>query len=183
MTNKEKHDKLIGEWELRYKDELKNQKKITLDGPKYWEKWEISKPKILFLAKESYDSIHPRDIPNPIIDNFNIFQNIARWGYAINELYINLEKKPIYPPFELIADTSISFNGICIVNVKKLEGISSSNDSEIRKFAKADMDLLRKQIDLINPNIIVCCKTQPCYDEIYPDFKRSLISPRIETRC
>lgn len=39
--------------------------------------------------------------------------------------------------------------------------------SEILSYAKKDKDLLRKQIDILDPQIVICCGTFDCYDVIY----------------
>lgn len=45
---------------------------------------------------------------------------------------------------------------ICAINVKKVPGGSSADENEIKNVTKRDAELLREQIDLCNPNLIIC---------------------------
>ena len=57
-----------------------------------------------------------------------------------------------------------TINDIALIEVKKLnEGRSTSDDKEINMYAKIDKDFIKEQIDLINPDIILCCYTGEAY--------------------
>lgn len=46
---------------------------------------------------------------------------------------------------------------LALVNVKKTSGDSASDWKEIFSYAQDHASLLREQLDILNPNIIVCC--------------------------
>ena len=50
-------------------------------------------------------------------------------------------------------------NRIAIINIKKANGVSSSNNSEIEIIAEDYAELIERQIDLIKPEYVVCCGT------------------------
>lgn len=181
MNTKQEHESLLFEWNKKYaKLEDDEQIEFTYDGPIDWETWEVKKNlKILFLAKESRGEYQPRVIPKELDNSFT--KNIARWRFAIKSLFERPTEKPNFP-----SDSSLnpknSFSDIAIVEIKKLhENKGRSNNSEIKRYARNDKDFLCKQIDLINPHIVLCCNTQEIgYDIIYSDVEYIPISPTIE---
>jgi len=123
------------------------------DGPSYWEKYEASKPRIVFLAKEAHDSFHP-STPRPLDDRFT--RNIARWASVINSI-LDANSK-IKNPFE--ENLQNAYDSIAIVETKKIDdGYTSSSDSNLKKFAWLGRDFLKEQLEILKPYIIICCGT------------------------
>jgi len=61
-------------------------------------------------------------------------------------------------------------NDIALVEVKKVnEGQRSSALKKIIEYALRDRGFLTEQIDLIQPEVILCCYTIDAYDGIYPE--------------
>ena len=53
------------------------------------------------------------------------------------------------------------------MNLKKSDGKSSSNYEEIEAYASADSNAIKKQLEIIAPNIIVCGSTFKPLNHIY----------------
>lgn len=94
------------------------------------------------------------------------WDNIARWVEGI----FNLEKEILWE--ELDGDKESRkqrrldmLKKVCVVNVKKSPGGHTSVNDEIRNAGKQDVDFLRKQIDIYEPEIIICCGTDGVYSK------------------
>ena len=58
---------------------------------------------------------------------------------------------------------------IAVINIKKSNGQSQSDDKELAAYAEADQDFLRRELDIINPDIILCGNTGDCLRTILGD--------------
>ena len=164
MSNTEYQEKitsLFKRWKEARPEYEQNGHCFTEDGIANFDNWEKAKPKILFLLKENHEDGWQPSEPIQLIDKpFNM--NIARWRQIIIELFNNHNKEL---DFESIKLPEI-IDDIALVDIKKLnEWKCKSDDKEIYRYAGQDKDFLMEQISLINPNIILCCKTFEALDE------------------
>jgi hypothetical protein len=192
MTKEEYENRmseLLNRWQEERKEYNDEEKGFcfTTDGILDFDIWEKQHPKILFLLKETHDDYTEVDQPAPIdAGSGNYFWwNIARWKFAISQLFLDKNINPIFLDKDELLFRFPFLDDIAIVEVKKkYEDKSISNNNEIKKYAKRDAKLLREQIDLINPNIVLCCYTQDSYDLIYEGVYYEEISPIIKKcRC
>jgi hypothetical protein len=95
------------------------------------------------------------------------WDNIARWSQGI----LQLEKDFTWA--ELSQGNEVRrleyLKKICAVNVKKTAGGHTANNLLIAERVGSDSDLLRQQLDIYQPDIIVCCGTSSYYSMIYPE--------------
>lgn len=114
--------------------------------------------KIMFFLKEAYyeqDSSLVEDINKKA--PWGMWQKISQWIFGLEkttENHIEPLIKKIY-----FAENNSFLQKIAIVNIKKSNGNSTSNMEEITAYAKADKDYIKKQIEIINPKIIICGNT------------------------
>ena len=177
------HKNLLQDWALKYYDKEIGDNEFTFDGPPDWALWEEAKPKILFLVKESPNGYHPSIVPLEIKAQF--LKNIARWRYALRKLYDKPNQTPNFPSDDLFSNPAHSFSDIAIVEVKKLdEKKGASSTTEIKKYARDDKMELLSQIDLLDPQIVLCCYTIESYDIIYDEAYEpyETISPIINNK-
>lgn len=164
-----KHKALLNKW-YEERPEYDTKGEFCWDGPSNWGKWTKQVPKILFLVKEPHSGYHPStpSMENPKISG-KFCLNIARWKFAIRKLYENSNEIPAFPNVEDLRSWSENkIDDIAIVEVKKMnEEKKSSSNQEIIEYAKKDKEFLKEQIDLINPNIILCGNTFESYKTIY----------------
>ena len=59
------------------------------------------------------------------------------------------------------------FNSIAVVNLKKGSGKPSSNYGEIEAYALADKEEIKKQLEIIAPDIIICGATFGALNHVY----------------
>jgi hypothetical protein len=142
---------------------------FTVDGvaPQNWDKWNESKPKILFLLKENFTTDFEPQYGVELRENGGRDQfswNVARWRYVIKELFDNPRADIIYDKFNPALPVWV--DDVALVEVKKLnEGASTSDNSDIKKYAKEDREFLQEQIEILNPDVIICCYTGDSYDQ------------------
>ena len=177
MTKEESHEKVLKELQIEYEKEGidLNVLESIWDGPSHWDKYENSIPRIVFLAKEAHSSFHP-STPRIVDDRFT--KNIATWAsLIIATLNINSNKKDA-----LSKDLQDTYDRIAIVEIKKIdEGRTSSSDSNIKKFAWIGREFLKQQLEILEPNIIVCLGTLDSFDIInnYSEEEKKLYEKKI----
>lgn len=152
---------------------------FVLDGPIDPERWFSNKQKlkVLFLLKEAYgyneDEFY-NIMESP--DSYNAAKTnkqITRLSFALNKVYKIFESSkvsyisdenlfqlidPIYDEMhsKKIHDIKNSYLDIAIIEVKKISGLSKSTDIDIRKHSKENAEFLTRQIQFLQPNIIIC---------------------------
>lgn len=168
MTLKEKQELLYKEWISK-----RDYKLFVKDGILNYKKWETTKPKILFLLKESADNfteIANQDIRIHTGNGNHFWWQICYWKYIINKLHS--KEKVVFIPTKQLPESlnENRLDSIAYVNVKKLcENKTTSKEKDILQYADVDKILLKKQIDLIQPNVVFCSTTTfKAYKKIYP---------------
>ena len=98
------------------------------------------------------------------------WNNIARWTEGI----LNLE--PDYKWNYLDSNNEdrrkIMLKKIGSINLKKIPGKHTSDNKKIDKEAKANKDLINKQVNLYQSDIIICCGTFDSFVDIFSDAKK-----------
>ena len=152
------------------KDGLLNKGHIFKNDDGYWgrtkgnenELWHNASKRVLFLMKDSNGNPgedmrtwigrqHPTDI------TFRFFKQIALWLYGINSILNN----GIYKSFTDADNVKIyskAFDDlpIAIVNCKKESGGGSISNRNLINYAHKYQEFLKKQLKILNPNIIYC---------------------------
>jgi len=131
--------------------------------------FEQSYPKILFITKEPNN-------PKQEADDFRIWWEtelkyafslrISEWTYGI------LNK---FPPYDIIkrsnSDRLNAIHHIAFMNVKKIGGGSQSEYDNIINSVNRDFDFIHKQIEIINPDIIILgLSWKEVRTELFPDL-------------
>ncbi len=137
-----------------YKNEGIDPKSICKDGILNEVKFQNVKPKVLFILKEVND-FKEGDLREMLKDGpvWQMWHTIARWAAGI----IN-----DFPPYNEIDNSESlkeNLSKIAAINLKKASGGASANLSKINAYAHLDKNLLREQIKMIRPDIIIACGT------------------------
>ena len=160
-------DQLRNEWRKMKKED---QIGFVWDGIIDYDCWLSHNLKLLFIAREAYSNNdeewdYAEEYKNAD-GRFNYkksqgFHNrINEWSYAIDEAMhdkTNIERKDACD--DDYKQSRISTLSSALINIKKIDGVKSSSLNELRSIAIRDKDLLQKQLDQINPNIILFCGT------------------------
>lgn len=148
---------------LKEENELLNQYKsqikgMVFDGVVSWEDYLQSKKKILFVLKEVNGG------ENWDLREFlrgggrpDTWNNITRWMKGIR----NLDKELKWAEIENISDGErvLQLKSIAAINVKKTSGRCVADSVEVYKSAMNNKELLKEQVNLYNPDLVICCGT------------------------
>lgn len=147
-------DKLYEEWKI-----TRPEYNLVNDGILDSGKWASSKSKIQFLLKESHGFTNIRNKSHDITagDGNHFWYNITRWWLSVDMHYSNQHLE--FPSNNHLKKLHPLISDIAYVNVKKTIGKSRSTAKDIMIYAKKDKDLLRRQIDLIAPKVVITDKT------------------------
>jgi hypothetical protein len=129
--------------------------------------------KILFLLKEAYSEGSGydmrRDIRSPV-GLKTTWWNIVRWGYALQ--HAARGQMPPFPDFYERGDNEKAaavLVSTAVINIKKSDGEHTSTYQDVYKYAQLDGDLLRRQVALIAPDIVVCGGTWWAVKYLWPE--------------
>lgn len=141
--------------------------------------WSESPRKIAFLLKENNnndgeDVRHWSGSINGYSPNGLFFNRISAWLYGITHLEGNS-----YPSIEDAFNPTNQMKALqelpyAYVNVKKKSGGPVANESQITDFAKRYAKYIREELDILQPNIIVCGGNtvfRVAKELIYPELK------------
>jgi hypothetical protein len=145
----------------RYKQRNGGQNKfIALDGIINSEKFEKANPKILWVLKESTYSDTPKDFNmRELLVQLSqhefyqqckkTFEDIVIVSYGI------IKGKYLYSEIPEIEEIKSVLEEIAFINIKKSPGGTKTYNPIISKHFGLDRDLLKAQIDYINPDLII----------------------------
>ena len=165
-------DELFRIWKSKSPQEIKYDDKVMIiidhqkngfisDGIVNMIQWgDGDNKKILFVLKEAYGENQEWDLAEWLRDQhptISIWKRIAKWTYGLQ----NTDSKTICPYIlDLPEEQRIrSLDQIAVINLKKSNGDSSSDMTEVSAYAQADRQELMKEFELIDPDIIVCGST------------------------
>ncbi|MFC1577641.1 hypothetical protein ACFL36_01390 [Thermodesulfobacteriota bacterium] len=156
MRNANIYEQLLEEWQNKYVGQ-----DFVKDGIMNSDSWNEAPCKILFILKESYHKKNDKgpwdmrelgDYGKPF--GGKTFLKTAYLAYLLIQL---ASGKPLkFPRAEEKQKVDEAFIASAIINVKKPVGNSSSENLNLINYAKDDAKLLQRQIELIDPQIIVC---------------------------
>lgn len=127
-----------------------------------------SAPKVMFLLKEVND-------PNGGAWDLREFisagaraatwDNITRWVIGIRRLDQELSWESLA---QIDQSNRVSvLKSICAVNLKKTPGLHTADAQELARIATEDRELIKEQIALYEPDIIICCGTGREIDNLF----------------
>ncbi len=177
MTKKQDYENLLEEFHNKVKSDYGRGIGFAWDGPVNSTLWFEDKipVKILFLLKEAYGVAEEK---TDIMDNAKRFNDsntnkkISLLSYAFQQVIASdafrdrtLTKETLFNEIDKVYDNKpsyasseheIAFSNIAVLEIKKTSGGAISNDREIIKHGQQYADLLKRQIELLQPDIIIC---------------------------
>lgn len=154
---------------------IDHSKVFISDGPVDMDTWNdrSSGKHILFLLKEAYGDSEAWSLNNWLREtgpSSNIWYRVVEWTYGISNT--SATKIARYSPEDISFDrvegeSNEWLKQIAVMNIKKSGGRSSSDYREIMTYAEADKEELLKELELINPDIIVCGGTADDLDFLF----------------
>ncbi|MEI6074423.1 MAG: uracil-DNA glycosylase family protein [Verrucomicrobiota bacterium] len=159
MTKTDYSDKtedLFNRWKRERPEYQTNGSSFLRDGIPDYELWSVAKPKIMFLLKEAIRDDGWEPVMGIIDFQSSFAINLARWHQVLKLLLIDCSNVPTLSQI----DKTLRFpiRDLALVEVKKAtQGLSKSEYADIMAFAERDKDYLEEQINIIQPEVIVCC--------------------------
>ena len=150
-TRTERLNKLFDEWKQKRRKEAEC---MCLDGIVCEDNYESANPKLLFIAKE------PNNPKGPAFDFREEWRREVKYAFAIRLCEWAYGVWNCFPPlseFDALAeaDKLEVMSYISFMNLKKVGGPGKADQEEIRSTTDRDKDLLRRQIEIIDPDVII----------------------------
>jgi len=147
------------------------------DGIINEKKYDQNETKVLFIAKESNDDTQAewdyREWWSKEI-KYRFVHRISEWAYGFLNNFPNLETIDYEKQLEAI-------QSIAFMNIKKIGGGSISDYDDIRKHLIRDKDFLLREIEIIDPDIIVGSLTwSDLWDTLLDEDKQKIMINGIE---
>ena len=151
-TKTKRLNDLFDKWKKRRNKEEAD--RMCLDGIVCEKCYEKTDPKLLVVTKEPNHPVGPgfdfREwwYSEPV--QYAFTKRLCEWSYGVQNRFPSLSEFDKDKSNESAAIRSIAF-----MNLKKIGGSASSDPEVIRLHTKRDQDLLRRQIEIIGPDVIV----------------------------
>lgn len=147
---KEQEKELFARWKTE-----RGYKYFISDGIIDESEWNKQSCKILFVLKEANWENGNADLCEFLLSEsspsyWKTWNNVARWTKALLE-------RGEYPRYVSKSDKSYWLRKVAVMNLKKVGGDAVAENETIREYAEKDKVYLKKQIELYNPDIIICC--------------------------
>ena len=124
-------------------------------------RWVTANPHVLFMMKQpNSNDLLGEDYREYGLDTMLGNQN---WEQLLARLYgIVHTTADGYPTFEEATRrknliSTFTTQPFAIININKQEGSGTTDTQSLKVYARTHANFIRRQIDLLHPNIIVCC--------------------------
>ncbi len=154
MSKNSELDELFTEWKEYHAKMNINPERFCPDGIINESKYLESHLKILFIMRE-VNSTEGFDLREMLKEGpkYQMWYTIARWSAGI------IRNFPSYEEIDNYESMKNSLLSVATMNLKKTYGGSMVNLESINAYAHMDSKFLRKQIEIIEPEIMVACGT------------------------
>lgn len=179
-------EKLFDEWAKKHAEKLSTdvpycmpeQEKpyggFVRDGIINLDSWKTQKVRICFLLNEAGGREGMEHYP----DNFDLAAEwnergsfskfmfkLCVWTRAVQDAF----GQPItYKKADIVKARDEIIRSIAVVNIKKSDGQRKSDFEVLQRFANEDADEIRRELEILNPNIIICCENMKFLREPLP---------------
>jgi hypothetical protein len=126
------------------------------------EAYESRSPKLVFVLKEPNDPNHRLRsmVPTNQVKRglsgqtmFRIWKAVGIWSYGIHNGF------PTYEEISTVQSSAQGLNWVGVTNLKKSGGTGTSNYRVIREHATRTIELWKSELEIMGPDIIICCGT------------------------
>jgi len=151
---RDQENALFDEW--RRKDS-----KVIRDGVVDEEVYRQSNPKILYVLKEvnSVKDAEKFDLRDFLktTDRVPTWSNISLWTFGIRNIDKEFSWAGLKEKAKDNAFRKAQLRSIAALNLKKITGGHTAKSKEIETYASKNKDFLKKQFEIYNADIIICC--------------------------
>lgn len=167
----DKLNELFQRWRQSYGISLLNnfnEDGISEENEEYWDG---ARRKVLFLLKDT----------NKFVGDFRdalrgkSWSVLGHWAYGLQNTEVSY--LPPFPSAQKPENCEPAWKASAIMNLKKSPGKDQSNMEVIRRIAQQDKDFIKEEIDIIQPDIVVCGATFGIAKEIIRGLDSNPIDP------
>lgn len=172
----EAHEELMRAWSLSH---LHAGQTFVRDGIIDPERWAEARRKVLFVLHEAYGSPEHaagRDLRTAIRTQPNgpgrrTWWTVAYWAYALQNLSDG--RLPRFPDdLETSAAAGEALLSSAVINIKKSNGRAAQDWDDLMLYADQDGSFIRRQVDLIDPQLVVCSNVWCLIRDRWPDARQ-----------
>lgn len=170
-------DQLLKDWRKR---EHHVDKLFVTDGIVDSKSWSQADIKVLFILKEAYDTEKSEgtwDLSNLIKKtkaSGRTFKPLAQWTHGIQCV---LKSHQIEEFKEDGEEVEKALMASAVINLKKSGGTKNSTYDDLKGYVEKDWDLISRQIEIIQPDIVICGRTWSLFSKFIKE--KSRISDRV----
>ncbi len=161
-------DFLFEEWEKRHL--AKGYKKFIRDGivNENWWLQEQNVPKICFFLKEARTQKDGYNLVRDLYEHepWKLWQRVAIWTQAMQLAFSG--ERP-YDVDKIQMKSHEAVRQTAVVNVKKSNGLAESDEEDLWQYVREDKDLLKRELEIVNPDIILCGYTFGMLSDVLGD--------------
>lgn len=151
-TKTERLNELFTKWKRRNKEEAV---RMCLDGIVCEKRYEKTDPKLLFVTKEPNHPVGPgfdfREWWSSEPVQYAFTKRLCEWNFGVQNHFPPLSEFDQ----DKSSNESAAIYSISFMNLKKVGGSGSADPKVIRSYTERDKHLLRHQIEIIGPDVIV----------------------------
>ncbi|QSO54076.1 hypothetical protein JZ785_10055 [Alicyclobacillus curvatus] len=157
MSRQEQLDQMFAKWRTRVPTDVHFIEEGLVDEAT----WEVAHPRVMVLLKEANSADDGWKYQDFIMDR-GYLKERATWPTLVKWVYGLLNRYPTFAEVErnwtAIREQSLDFfKGVYFANVKKIPGGASANDQTVLDFANKHADLLVRQVEIVEPKLVLCC--------------------------
>jgi len=168
----DEHELLLNEWSRRPRH---IGRAFIKDGIIDKPRWSGTTEKVLLLLKEAYGGNGESWDLREHIRTYGVtgtWKKAAWWCYAAHHAMRGVALPPFDDGDATRAAAEECFLSSAIVNVKKSDGKNPSDDEDVASYVRSDGDLICRQVELINPDIVISGNVWWCCKELWPEANR-----------
>lgn len=172
------------QWKKKHYEKL-GYTNYIYDGCSDYDKYEETPLKILYIAKEAYiTEDDPRTLENPYIKDedgkltWYCTDQHKEQGTVVG--YTRMTSLCTQILENAVGEGDFTINNIAMMDLKKSKDPNDPNEPKtgnpatgnikrIKRFVEEDRDLIIREIELINPDLIICGGTYACMEDLFSD--------------
>ena len=133
----------------------------------WWTKDQVL-PKICYFLKEGRTEEASYNLACDLKERcpWKLWKKVAIWTQAIHNAFTS---EQAYNEESIRENEHALVKQIAVVNTKKSDGLRNSDDNDLMKYAKEDKKELKQELEIINPDIIVCGHTFDMLKQVLGD--------------
>jgi len=158
-----KLNELFQKWRQSYGDNAKDFADYGIIQEDLWMK---AKRKVLFLMKET--NFFAGDLRKLARDN--PWKVVGYWAYGLQN--VTVEQIPPFVEAKREENYKNAYSSAAIMNLKKMQGGPAADMIKVNDAVKRDAEFIKTELEIIRPEIVICCGTFGIVGNIISDFEK-----------